>query len=113
MGTARRRRIALRRSGLQLRPPASSRRPRKNAGPLRPRLDALPRWTLADRRRADAAARGVGLVADEVEVDIGLAARNQVGDRLARTRGHRPAERAVTGIQIEVRITLPCEHLAL
>ena len=57
-----------------------------------------------------AAVRTLPSAADEVKADIRLAARNQVGDRLARARGHRPPERAVTGIQIEVRIARPADQ---
>ncbi len=62
MGDAGRRCLALGRSRLQLRPPASARCGRQTGRPLRPRVDARSRRALAHRRRADAAAGSGRLV---------------------------------------------------
>src|SRR5262245_34471409 len=43
--------------------------------------------------------------AEKAEVGRRLSAADDVGDRSARTAGHGPAERAMTGVEKEIRIT--------
>src|SRR5438445_11299393 len=42
--------------------------------------------------------------AGEGKIDLGLAATHDIGDRPAAAAGVRPAERAVPGVEIQVRI---------
>ena len=50
------------------------------------------------------------LVSQEREGDVGLASGDDLRNRLPRAGGHRPTQRAVAGVQIQVRVTRPADQ---
>src|SRR5262249_14035951 len=94
------------------RPPAD-RRSRATAG----QVDGTTSGRTAkepDYTAARAMSRGAPSVeretSEDAEVDVGIEARDELREPRSRARGHRPAQRAVAGVEVEVRIAGPADQ---